>query len=175
MSNVIKNTLIVLLFGIYSSSLWAKNFRVEVMVFHQNPSTSETFPQSSSELSWPNIIQQDFRENISLQKAYYSLVAKNAYQPVWYKSWVQSFAPRRTSDAMPITKRQGNDDLLNGFIRVQRGHYVQLLIDLEYSPDGLNVESPVIYRINEKRRVKLNEIHYFDHPRFGVIATIRPL
>jgi len=141
-------------------------------VFQQNSPTSETFPQVSTELSWPNIIHQDFRDNISLQRIYSSLAANYAYQPVWYKSWVQSFASHRTSGAMPI---QGDGDLLNGFIRVQRGHYVQLLIDLEFSPGGANGDPPVIYRINEKRRVKLNEIHYFDHPRFGVIATIRPL
>lgn len=171
MKIIIKGSLIALFLGVYSASLWARDFRIEVIVFQQDAPTSETFPQVNTELSWPNIIQQDFRDNISLQRVYSSLAANYAYQPVWYKSWVQSFASRRTSGAMPITQ----SDMLNGFIRVQRGHYVQLLIDLEYSPGGSNVESPVIYRINEKRRVKLNEIHYFDHPRFGVVATIRPL
>jgi hypothetical protein len=173
MNKIIKNTLIALLLGICSANLWARNFRIEVIVFQQNSPTSETFPQVSTELSWPNIIQQDFRDNLSLQRIYSSLAANYAYQPMWYKSWVQSFASHRTSGAMSIT--QGDGDLLNGFIRVQRGHYVQLLLDLEYSPGGSNEESQVIYRINEKRRVKLNEIHYFDHPRFGVIATVRPL
>ena len=172
MNIIIKNTLIILLLGIYSAGLWARDFRIEVIVFQQNSPTSETFPKVSSELSWPNIIHQDFRDNISLQRAYSSLAANYTYQPLWYKSWVQSFASRRTSGAMPIS--QGGD-LLNGFVRVQRGHYLHLLLDLEYSPGDTNTETPHIYRINEKRRVKLNEIHYFDHPRFGVIATIRPL
>ena len=173
MNIIIKSTLIAFFLVINSTNLWARNFRIEVIVFQQNSPTSETFPQVSTELSWPNIIQQDFRDNISLQRIYSSLATNYAYQPVWYKSWVQSFASHRTSGAMPITL--GDGDLLNGFVRVQRGHYVQLLFDLEYSPGGSNAESPVIYRINEKRRVKLNEIHYFDHPRFGVIATIRSL
>ena len=168
MNKVIKNTLIILFLGFYSACLWAKNFRIEVLVFHQNSPTSEVFQQAETELTWPKTIQQDFRDNILLQNAYFSLIANKAYQPVWYKSWVQSVASNRVSDAMPI-KQQSNGDLLNGFVRVQRGHYLHLLIDLEYSPNN------PIYRINEKRRIKLNEIHYFDHPKFGVIATVKPL
>jgi hypothetical protein len=30
------------------------------------------------------------------------------------------------------------------------------------------------YFISEKRRVKFKEIHYFDHPRFGVIVSVWP-
>lgn len=31
------------------------------------------------------------------------------------------------------------------------------------------------YFLDEQRKLKLNEIHYFDHPRFGVILMVRPL
>ncbi len=31
------------------------------------------------------------------------------------------------------------------------------------------------YFIDEQRKLKLNEIHYFDHPRFGVILSVKPL
>lgn len=36
---------------------------------------------------------------------------------------------------------------------------------------------PVIarYFMDEQRKLKLNEIHYFDHPNFGVILTVKPL
>lgn len=30
------------------------------------------------------------------------------------------------------------------------------------------------YRLNQNRRIRLDEIHYFDHPMFGVIAIITP-
>ena len=175
MYKIIKHALIALSLLMVSTHLWARNYRIEVIVFQQNSPTTEKFYQTSTELSWPNTIQQEFRDNISLQKAYYSIATNNAYEPVWYKSWVQSIASNRVSGAMPIGKSLGDGNLLNGFIRVQRGHYVHLLIDLEYSPESVNAEAPLIYRIKEKRRIKLNEIHYFDHPRFGVIATIRPL
>jgi hypothetical protein len=36
---------------------------------------------------------------------------------------------------------------------------------------------PVIahYFMEERRKLKLNEIHYFDHPNFGVILTVKPI
>jgi hypothetical protein len=37
----------------------------------------------------------------------------------------------------------------------------------------LEVENPVDYvRLNETRRIRLNELHYFDHPMFGVILQV---
>lgn len=33
-------------------------------------------------------------------------------------------------------------------------------------------EPAIHYRISEDRKVKRNELHYFDHPKFGVIARI---
>ncbi len=171
MKQIIRILFIGLLFGAFSNSSWARNFRIEVLVFHQDSPTSEIFDQAESHLQWPSIINPNFVENIYLQKAYYSLSANYAYKPVYYKSWIQSVGPNRISKGVPIKK----DSLLNGFVRVQRGHYVHLLVDLEYAPDSVYTETPVIYRINEKRKLKLNEIHYFDHPKFGVIATVRPL
>ena len=29
-------------------------------------------------------------------------------------------------------------------------------------------------RLKERRRMRSKELHYFDHPRFGVIALITP-
>ncbi len=171
MNNMIRIIFIGLLSCAFGSNAWARNFRVEVLVFHQDSPTSEIFDQAESRLDWPAVINPKFVENIYLQKAYYSLSANYAYKPVYYKSWIQSVGPNRVSKGVQIKK----DSLLNGFVRIQRGHYVHLLVDLEYAPDSVYTETPLIYSINEKRKVKLNEIHYFDHPKFGVIATIRPL
>lgn len=38
--------------------------------------------------------------------------------------------------------------------------------------DSLFSNAP--FRLREKRRVKFREVHYFDHPRFGVILTVQP-
>ena len=50
---------------------------------------------------------------------------------------------------------------------------------LDFSCEALTAvpAEPVIahYFMDEQRKLKLNEIHYFDHPNFGVILTVKPL
>ncbi|MCP4008114.1 MAG: hypothetical protein GY726_01215 [Proteobacteria bacterium] len=49
----------------------------------------------------------------------------------------------------------------------------------DYGSDYLlePVPEPVIvhYFMDEQRKLKLNEIHYFDHSRFGVILSVKPI
>ena len=48
--------------------------------------------------------------------------------------------------------------------------YLHVELDLIFEgSDGLR------YRLAERRRVRSNENHYFDHPAFGVIARITRL
>ncbi len=42
--------------------------------------------------------------------------------------------------------------------------------------DALNAEPRFQrYRLRESRRIRTDEVHYFDHPEFGAIVTVRPL
>jgi hypothetical protein len=45
--------------------------------------------------------------------------------------------------------------------------------NLEMPADGDNVQPT--YFLAQTRRLKLKEVHYFDHPRFGLLATIWPV
>lgn len=36
-------------------------------------------------------------------------------------------------------------------------------------------QGPVTYRLNESRRIKVSETHYFDHPKFGALVRITPV
>lgn len=58
---------------------------------------------------------------------------------------------------------------LSGAVVVQRGQYLFLRVELDYAtPEGR------VYQLRERRRVKFNERHYFDHPAIGVIAVVSP-
>jgi len=37
----------------------------------------------------------------------------------------------------------------------------------------LQTAGPKYYRLNETRRIKKNELHFFDHPKFGMIVVVR--
>ncbi len=76
---------------------------------------------------------------------------------------------------------------LDGTLRLILARYLHLEADLNYfaaeeMPQGQGffslfaseqTEKPV-YRLNETRRMRSRELHYLDHPMFGVIALITP-
>ncbi|BAV33549.1 hypothetical protein SCL_1236 [Sulfuricaulis limicola] len=39
---------------------------------------------------------------------------------------------------------------------------------------GATENTAVVYRLNEPRRIKVSETHYFDHPKFGALVRVSP-
>jgi Peptidoglycan-binding protein, CsiV len=69
---------------------------------------------------------------------------------------------------------------LRGTVRIYENQLVFAEVDLQFAslpttvrvPDGAVLSRPQVYRISEKRRIKLNEVHYFDHPYFGALIRV---
>jgi len=79
-----------------------------------------------------------------------------------------------------------NTPLVEGTVRVRQTRYMHMEIDLLYNPvqaldvsefdrdfgqEALEIKS---YRLHEQRRIRAERLHYFDHPRFGVVAEVMP-
>jgi hypothetical protein len=71
--------------------------------------------------------------------------------------------------------------LIDGFVRFYLSGYYTLELDLRYTPEvpfleQNDPENPelVSYRIHEKRRMKSDELNYYDHPKFGVLLLVNP-
>ena len=67
----------------------------------------------------------------------------------------------------------------DGIIRLRTSRFLHLDVDIAYFPDVLEQPShsqgrPAAdyVRLTETRRIKLKELHYFDHPLFGVIVQV---
>jgi peptidoglycan-binding protein CsiV len=81
------------------------------------------------------------------------------------------------------------DSIINGSIRIRSGFYLHADIDLSYFKDlppenkiirtseesFVGVSDKTVIKLKETRKLKLNEIHYFDHPMFGVILQVSRL
>jgi len=75
---------------------------------------------------------------------------------------------------------------IDGTIRLHLGRYLHLEVDLLYrnqtEPMASNTfymlgeeEQPqTLFRMHQTRRMRSGELHYFDHPMFGVLALITP-
>ncbi len=79
-----------------------------------------------------------------------------------------------------------NPPRFSGTIKLAAGRYLHVALDLllrgvAQTPESVDaagnlVENPhyVIqgYRLNETRRVRIGEVHYFDHPAFGALVLV---
>ncbi len=146
-----------------------RSYKIELLIFAQDMPNTEVFDQTESQIQWPRRLSDLSAYNVGgkrLNGSYAKLARSYKYQPLMHVAWIQTVQSNSRGRAVKISNPEGT---INGFFQIQRGHLVHLKADFEYSIGS------VIYRLNEKRRFKLNETHYLDHPKFGVIARVSPL
>lgn len=84
---------------------------------------------------------------------------------------------QRPDDSEPVEL-----DQLDGTIQLYAQRYLHLDLDLWWiqhadgrriaAGDSLNEADARIFHIDEQRRIRIGELHYFDHPRFGVLVKV---
>ncbi|WP_333872867.1 CsiV family protein [Methylobacter sp.] len=164
--------------GIFSSPVVAEGgaYQIELIVFLQSMPNTEVFDQASSQIKWPSDLTElsayNKPENTTLDDSYAALVKDSTYRPILYVAWVQ---PGEKGLSAPVDI-QSADGKLNGYLQIQHDPGLQMTVDLELNANsGDGFSKSVVYRLNEKRAVKLNEVYYLDHPKFGGIVKIAPL
>ncbi len=143
-------------------------YQVAVIVFSQPIDTEEKLG-NQPEIPWPadwltpKLLPPS---QSSLRNAYDRLRQSRSYRPLLHTAWIQTARPNRINEAYHVGNAQSP---VEGIVRLQRGQYLHVIVDMEYrAPDG------TYHRLREKRRVKFNEIHYLDHPAFGVLIQVSP-
>ncbi len=102
-----------------------------------------------------------------------SLRRSRNYQPLAHFGWTQPGFSRDAVKAMSINSLVPGSAGVVGQVALWRGRYLHLTLDLVYEPRTAE-ESGQRFVLRQTRRMRSNENHYLDHPRFGVIAVIRP-
>jgi hypothetical protein len=152
------------------------SYQIELIVFSQNWPNTEAFDQTISKIEWPNSLTElsayPKAGQMVLDESVAALSKNSAYQPILHIAWIQAIG--ENSPGKPVHIQSG-DGKINGYVQMQRGQALQLTVDLEYTPGQMdNNGEPYIYRLNEKRKFQLDDVHYLDHPMFGAITKIRP-
>lgn len=145
----------------FAQTAFAKDYKVEMVIFeHTNPGTitesSNYQPPrapSSDASTWSIPITMLDDEAEKLKKS-------GDYQIYKHYAWGQQSLPFSRAAIYSLAEPQ-----LQGFVKVYADQLLFANIDLEFQG----------YRMNEKRRLKLNERHYFDHPRFGILMQVSRL
>ena len=146
-------------------------FQVELIVFQQQAPNSEIFEQTETEIEPVTRYARASAGSKTLKNTYNRLKRSQSYQPFYYQSWRVPVSSG--SVGLPIDV-SGYNQNLNGWIKIQRGDLLHIIADLEFSPPA-SIGERLIYRIKEKRRVLLNEVHYLDHPMFGAVLKVSPV
>jgi hypothetical protein len=96
------------------------------------------------------------------------------YQPLAHFGWTQPGFPRGDAKYMTINSMVPAGSGIVGQVALSRGRYLHLTLDLVYDAPGAAGEPTQRFVLRQSRRMRSNERHYLDSPRFGVIAIVTP-
>lgn len=152
-------------------------------------------------LEFPNFLpfgDDEYR----LNPVYKRIERLDAYEPILHVGWIQPV--KNTDEAQPFIVSAGPDTSvgITGSVTLYKERYLHLAMNLalvsppQRDADPLIAEPPPervfgngmfveptpnaapdkeIHRLQESRRIRLATTHYFDHPLFGVIATVHEI
>ena len=157
-----KLSLILLSIGLlYSASSVGGDYKVEVVIF--KPVNADPPRESLKYQAIPPAVSASetwYIEPELLVEEVNTLRESPDYEVLHHLSWAQESLPYEASAAMSF-----HQDELIGWVKI----YAKTLL---FAHLNLDIGG---YRIQEKRRLKLNEKHYFDHPRYGVLLQVSRL
>lgn len=164
-------------------------YEVEIIVFARPgaPVNRETWPDSiplapeGIQLSPPGSgelvpFQEIPSSELRMAKAYERLNGGEGVVPLLHLGWLQPGLARDQSVAVRLQSEARDGGRVEGSVRLVLSRYLHLETDLLYrlglgdAPDNREQS----YRLTESRRMRSKEIHYLDHPLFGVVALVTP-
>ena len=165
-------------------------YDVEVVIFSNNTSTNNS--ERSVRPAGMTGNTGTFRDGefTELARRFYrldrisnALQQSRGYSVLFHRAWRQLATGPDTAVAYPVHSLvTGGDRSVEGSIKLVRGRYLHLDVNLlqmaAQGPGGVVYSdgqgSVPVYELREKRRIRSGELHYFDHPRFGMIARVTP-
>lgn len=102
-----------------------------------------------------------------LSGAWRALKSSRGYRPLRHLAWIQRGTARSRAPVVLLGDEPGSP--VFGTVTVSLGRYLHVDLDLIYQDDSGR------FRFTSHRRMRSNEIHYLDHPMFGVLVLITPL
>jgi hypothetical protein len=109
-----------------------------------------------------------------------------AYRPLGHAGWVQEGLDE--SDAVPLDIAYLGIANPRGSLKLYLGRFLHMAVDLEYDvelgisgPSGFStglgaIERTRTYRLKSERNAfRSGELHYIDHPLFGMLMLVTPV
>ncbi|MDB9861948.1 peptidoglycan binding protein CsiV [Litorivicinus sp.] len=117
----------------------------------------------------------------ALNNAATQILTQTGSRVLFHKRWIH-----------PLTKNQNNNpwfqingtgrlgETLRGYLRWSIDRYIELDVDLRLTKRDVRMSEsgellPEVYQIREFRKMSSKDIHYLDHPAFGVLIAAEPI
>ena len=169
----------------------AQSYDVEIVVFsYRHPGDNgEQWPASLPEEAGPAAIYSSDQASelpvgaYRLNRISNGLRQSSAYAVLFHKAWRQPAYDSANAVGFPVhTAADRGGHSVDGSVRLIRERFLHLDADLlMVSGSGrgavIDIDAPYAtpqFELREKRRIKSNVVHYFDHPHFGMIALVTP-
>lgn len=120
-----------------------------------------------------------------IRKAFDKMLASGNYLLITHKRWIQDAIPKTEAQLIRITNAETK---LDGTVHFYKNRFLHLDINLmlgeEFVPASSNdtlasadaqKNTKNNFVIKEKRRIRSENINYFDHPRFGVLVQVNKI
>ena len=133
------------------------------------------------------------KESWTLENTYSRLDRIKVYQPIIWNGWYQSLNELDFSQNINIRRLKNTLGVLKGHVKLytSKGGKLRLALDIsmleenKYWPKSEEIydlentdtlpqsfTEIISYPFTDDKEMKLNELRYFDHPKFGVIAKV---
>jgi len=154
-------------------------YQVEVIIFEHliMNDGGEIWPEKDERPQWDNALAifrdaNDSRftplssSRYKMSGIYRVLRSSQAYRPILHLAWEQAGLP--SSRARPVYIA-GDNGQVEGTLKLEQSRFLHIEMDLVY-PFGNSAGQYA--RLQERRRLKLKELHYFDNPVFGAVVQV---
>lgn len=133
----------------------------------QSSETEDAFAERLAASAEALQVQPLAPEQLKLAAVAASLRTSRSYRPLAHVGWTQTAVALRSDSFVLLASLLPAASPLSGSAKLARGANLHLALNLRLRDgDGPN------YVLRESRQIKLGEKHYFDHPYFGVVATV---
>jgi hypothetical protein len=129
-------------------------------------SASAAIPEQRSLDTFPVLASGKYKLNGAAE----ALRRNRNYQVLAHIGWTQPGFPRTDAHYLAVDPLVGVTAGLGGRISLTRGRYLHLALDVTFQ----SPEDAQKFSLRQTRRMRSNERHYIDHPKFGVIALVVP-
>ncbi len=165
----------------------------------QKESTEDQVRMSKNQVFFQNDSGVDFAMEEIVQK----LKRSKNYRVIDQNSWFQEIEDQSQAPAVLIKTKIDDGDIVVGEIKAYKKRFLHLDANLYFAKESIdpasfektvklkeqykkgefvidqinlfeNEELEFLYHINHSRKVRSKELHYVDHPKFGVIFQISP-